>query len=295
MCSIDDLEKIVDLIDMLSSPKLDEEVYKHLLEVLARFAKRSDLSEKDQGHLAALLYEFSFSTKEQDTRQMFLEIIHKPDLSAEQLISIAEISSYYLFRESEEGNYIYQKLVSLAQDPQASMKQMIQVIDVLYKFIPSAPERLQEVQPICLHMIQNPLLPPAQIIQVAHILYQHSRSGSKERQQAAQRMRRVAGDEELTIEQRLSAITPFLEIANADYSDKAFAVSTMQQLLPEDEEKAFLKDHWRFGREDREPKDVRYMIELVGQDLLPEAARNMIYELLEMGIPEFDKIDIFEE
>src|SRR5260370_19751069 len=186
-------------------------------------------------------------------------------------------------------------MVNLAQDPQASMEKMIQAIDVLYKFIPAAPERLQVAQQICLHMIQNPLLPPTQIVQVAHILYQHSPSGSKERLQAAQRLHRLTGDEELNIEQRLEAITRVLEIANADYSDKAFAVRTVQQLLPEDEGKPFLKDHWRFGREDREPKDVRSMIELAGQDLLPVATRDVIYDLLVMGIPEFDKIDIFEE
>src|SRR5260370_22179326 len=96
--SIDDLEKIVDLIEILSPAKLDEEIYKHLLEVLMRFAQRSDLSEKDQGHLAALLYRFRFSIKEQNTRHMLLEIIYMHDLSAEQLISIPVNAAYYSLR-----------------------------------------------------------------------------------------------------------------------------------------------------------------------------------------------------
>jgi len=214
------------------------------------------------------------------TAKVLLNLILRPDTPIEQVIQTA-LALYWISQgESVKCRHGAQMLLALAQRANISISHKVQVLEAIYKYDhPYSGEYTQAAQMLW-KSVQLPILSSDQVIQ-------------EEERSAIQMLLYTAQNQSLIIDQRLGATTEILMkglASSYSYSDRAQAVRIVLRLLPYEEARNYLEEHWHDEGYRADISDILSLAELVRQELLPPSARDKMHQILRDMVPQFDKI-----
>lgn len=105
---------------------------------------------------------------------------------------------------------------------------------------------------------------------------------------------RIAQDEQLSPEQRRSALAELLQYIHSwSWSQVAQIIQLVFTLQAEQEARTLLREHWNRAKP-ATVNNIPILVELAQQELLPSQVRDQIYEMLQNLIPRFHEFDGIE-
>jgi hypothetical protein len=157
------------------------------------------------------------------------------------------------------------------------------------------PEEVQNVSQSLTNNLQQTHPQPQEALDIATALYRMSVPVSNERQQAYDYLLEIAGDANAVPELRYEAASIPLCVRDADCADRAQAMAEVKMLIqngvvPEQEVKQKLVHHWQSVDYTLVAKqaDIPAIYALAKDDLLSDAARDEMYDILREMVPLFD-------
>lgn len=143
-----------------------------------------------------------------------------------------------------------------------------------------------------------------QLIQVAEAIYRYSPAGSDERQIALHVIQHIVQSQSASVEQQLRVAIVPLTVRRNNFTDRALALRMILTLMQGEEVKNLLAQNWnsmpfnmeRVSAEQTTPdyeafiSDIPSAVYLVKQDVVPEAARDKMYQLLSDMVPLFGNV-----
>jgi len=253
-------------------------------QVLLRLAGRSDLSIEQQVQVAQALYKWGYLATIEAKHQaieLLSHLVQRSDLSIEQQVQVTQAICQCNSLEEKE---IRQQGIHLLSPPtqrsNLSIEQQLKEV------------RQQGVQ-LLSRLAQRSDLSIEQQLQVTQVLYRSSSPGTEEERLAAQKLLTVARSENFTLNYQSLAIEILLASEKEDYSDKIQAVQMALSLLEEGAIRQFLEEHWHTtGNKKAKSSDIKLLLELARNNILPTKIRDEMYELLQQLVPQFRNISV---
>jgi hypothetical protein len=290
-------ERAIEIAEALTWNECDATTERQqVIDMLHKLRQRPGLSTREKLQIATRLYENSpsGSVEQQEATEMFLALVHQQELplTFEDVEELYQVGSLHL-QWQQETTHIMQMLFTLAQ----SSDQAAQVGYLLHTSSLFEPEDMQQATQQLLNIFRRSDLSHEQCVQVAAALYKTSPLAPDIRQQAKDYLWSIAQHSTASPVLRLQAAAVPLDIASANYIDRAQAVHMIKalvqdNLISEAEVKHYLAEHWTPISATYTPRkpDIPAIYDLAKQELLPEMARNEMYVVLRELVPHFDGI-----
>ncbi len=305
-------EQIIQVANSLYGCSSSEEERQQAFQMLLSLAEYPNLSFEQIIQVANSLFLKSYKRPdiEQQASQLLLHLAQSPGLSFEQQMEVAETLYQCSPSSMEIQKQATHMLLRLAQQTDLSVKQAIYVVQALYQSSPDESEERKQAIHMLMHLVGRPDLPFEQAIHVILAFYQDSHPKSSDRRQNAGVLWQLGQKQDISDYQRLQVATIPLTVKRANYIDRLRAVKMVLSLLQGDEARYYLERYWSSMNlvtrgpsgtlsidisNEPESKDIPYIAELAGQEMLPFEARDEMYQILRSMVPQFDKIPASNE